>query len=61
MERYADMRLVLQCDFVIRGWVGLAWWLPGGVLTDRAEDIGEPDQVVAHGPVRVCDEVGASP
>ncbi|MFB6837874.1 hypothetical protein [Streptomyces sp. NPDC056361] len=45
--------LILQCDFVIPHHVGRAWWLPDGVLPDRAEDIGKPDQVVAHGPVRV--------
>ncbi len=32
-------------------------WLLDGVLSDRAEDIGEPDQVVAHGPIRVGEQV----
>ncbi|MFG2834256.1 hypothetical protein ACGFZH_03955 [Streptomyces zaomyceticus] len=32
-------------------------WLLDVLLSDRAEDIGEPDQMVAHGPVRVGEEV----
>lgn len=51
-------RLIIQCDFAIPRHIGRAWWLPGGVLPDRAEDIGKPDQVVAHGPGRVGEPAG---